>query len=86
MRAAGIGRDAVADEGEHGGERDQPRVGAGLGGGAGGRSRDRVMDEEQAPGFLAGELGRLAAQCAAAAADGRLQVKERDFDLPPLGI
>ena len=84
VRAAGIGGDMLADEGEHGGERDQPRVGAGLDGGAGGRGRDQVVDEQQGPGFLPGELGRLAAQRPAGAADGFLQVEERDFSQPPL--
>jgi hypothetical protein len=86
VRAAGVGRDAVADEGERGGERDELRVGAGLHGGAGDRGGGHVVNEEQAPGFLPGEGGRLAAQLAAAAADGRLQVKERDFDLPSLSV
>ena len=84
MRAAGVGGDAVADEGECGGERDQPRVGAALDGGAGDRGSDQVVDEEQSVGFLPGERGRLAAQLAAGAADGCLQVKERDFSRPPL--
>ena len=55
-------------------------------GGAGGGGGDDVVDEQQRPGFLAGEFGGLAAQGAAGAADGPLQVKERDFDLPSLGI
>jgi hypothetical protein len=83
-RAAGVGGDVVSDEGEHGGERDELRGGPGFRGGAGGRGRDHVVDEQQAPGFLPRELGRLAAQRAAGTADCRLQVKERDFSRPPL--
>jgi hypothetical protein len=44
VRAAGVGGDVVADEGEHGGERDQPRVGVGLRRGAGGGRGDHVVD------------------------------------------
>ena len=68
VRAAGVGGDAVADEGERGGERDELRAGAGLDGGAGDRGSGEVMDEEQSPGFLPDERGRLAAQLAAGAA------------------
>jgi hypothetical protein len=42
------------------------------------------VDEQQRPGFLAGEFRGLAAQRAARAADGLLQVKERSFNRPPL--
>ena len=42
---------------------------------AGGHGRDHVVDEQQRPGFLPGEGGRPAAQFAAGAADGALQVK-----------
>ena len=52
---------------------------AGGGGGAGGEPRDHVVREQQRPGFLAGEFRRPSAQDAAGAADGPLQVKERDF-------
>jgi hypothetical protein len=38
------------------------------------------VDEQECPGFLAGEFGALAAQRAAGAADGPLEMKERDFD------
>jgi hypothetical protein len=86
VRAAGIGGNVLADEGEQGRERDEPRAGAGLGGGAGCRRCGHVVDDQQGPGFLAGEFGRLAAQRAAGTADGLLQVKESDFDLPPLRI
>jgi hypothetical protein len=40
--------------------------------------------EQQRPGFLAGEFRRPSAQDAAGAADGPLQVKERDFSRPLL--
>jgi hypothetical protein len=53
---AGVGGDAGADEAEDGGERDELGIGAGLGGGAGGRGRDDVVDEQQCPGFLAGQF------------------------------
>jgi hypothetical protein len=44
VRAAGIGGDVAADQGEHGGERDQARVDVGLPGGAGGDRRGHVVD------------------------------------------
>ena len=73
-----------ADDAEHGSERDEVRIGAGGRGGAGGgRGRD-VMDEQQCPGFLAGEFRGLAAERAAGAADGFLQVEEGYFNQPPL--
>jgi len=37
------------------------------------------VDEQERPGFLAGQFRGLAAQRAAGAADGFLQMKERDF-------
>ena len=75
-----------ADEAEDGGERDEPGVEPGGSGGAGGGGGHDVAAEQECPGFLAGEFGGLAAQWPAGAADGSLQVKERDFDLPSLGI
>ena len=84
--AAGVGGDVGADEAEDGGERDEAGVEAGGSGGAGGCGGGDVVDEQQCPGFLAGEFGGLAAQRAAGAADGPLQVEERDFDLPSFGI
>ena len=82
--AAGIGVDAGADQAEHGGERDQVRVDAGEGGGAGGDGGDHVVDEEECPCFLAGQDLGLAAQHAAGAAEGFLQVEERYFNQPLL--
>ena len=84
--AAGVGGDVGPDEAEHGGERDEPGVESGGSGGAGGCGGGDVVDEQQCPGFLAGEFRGLAAQRAAGTADGPLQMKERDFDLPSLGI
>jgi len=78
--AGSIGGDVGADEAEDGGERDEP----GGSGGAGGGGGHDVVDEQECPGFLAGEFGALAAQWPAGAADGSLQVKERDFSQPPL--
>ncbi len=78
--AGSIGGDVGADEAEDGGERDEPGIQAGGPGGAGGGGGHDVVDEQQCPGFLAGEFGGLAAQRAAGAADGLLQVKERDFE------
>ena len=78
--AAGVGGDVGADEAEHGGERDKAGVEAGGSGGAGGGGGHDVVDEQQCPGFLAGEFGGLAAQRAAGAADRLLEVEERDFD------
>ena len=74
------------DEAEDGGERDEPGVEPGGSGSAGGRGGGDVVDEQECPGFLAGQFRGLAAQRAAGTADGPLQVKERDFDLPSLGI
>jgi len=84
--AAGIGRHVAADEREDRGEGDEAGIGAGQGGGAGGCGGRHVVDEQQRPCFLAGELGGLAAQGAAGAADGSLQVQERDFHLPSFGV
>jgi hypothetical protein len=80
--AGNVGGDVGADEAEDGGERDEPGVEPGGSGGAGGGGGHDVVDEQECPGFLAGEFGGLAAQWPAGAADGSLQVKERDFDLP----
>ena len=82
--AGSIGGDVGADEAEDGGEGDQARVDSGDGSGAGGRGRRDVVDEQQCPCFLAGEVRGLAAQRAAGTADGPLEVKERDFSQPPL--
>jgi len=82
--AAGVGGDVGADEAEHGGEREEPGVEAGFRGGAGGRGGHDVVDEQQCPGFLPGQFRGLAAQRPAGAADGFLQVKERDFNRPLL--
>src|SRR5581483_932962 len=54
VRAAGIGGDVSADQGQHGGERDQAGVEAGLRGGAGGERGGHVVDQQQCPGFLPG--------------------------------
>ncbi len=78
--AAGVGGDGSAGEGQHGGEADLTGREAGGGGGAGGEPGDDVVGEEQCPGFLAGQDGGAPAQDAAGAADGPLQVKERDFE------
>ena len=61
-----------------------PGAEAGGRGGAGGEPGDHVVREEQRPGFLAGQGRRAPAQDAARAADGPLQVQERDFDQPSL--
>jgi hypothetical protein len=82
--AGSIGGDVGADEAEDGGERDEPGVDSGGPCGPGGRGGRDVVDEQQCPGFLAGEFGGLAAQRAAGAADRPLQVEERDFSRPPL--
>jgi hypothetical protein len=66
----------LADQGEHGGEGDGGEAGAGDGRGPGGHGGDHVVHEEQRSGFLPGEGRRPAAQHAAGAADGLLQVKE----------
>ena len=81
--AAGVSVEAGADQAEHGGERDQVRIDAG-GGGAGRDGGDHVVHEQECPGFLPGEDLGPAAQDAAGAAEGLLQVQERDFDLPSL--
>jgi hypothetical protein len=82
--AAGVSVEAGADQAEHGGERDQVRVDAGQGARAGSDGCDHVVDQEECPCFLPGEGLGLAAQDAAGAAEGFLQVKERDFNRPPL--
>jgi len=82
--AGSIGGDAGADEAEDGGERDEPGVESGGSGGAGGGGGHDVVDEQECPGFLAGEFGGLAAQRAAGAADRLLEVEERDFNRPPV--
>ena len=79
VAAADVGGDVGADEGEHGGERDGGDTGPGCGGGPGGHGRDHVVHEEQRPGFLPGQGGRPAAQFAAGAADGFLQMQEGGF-------
>src|SRR5712691_13028989 len=84
--AAGVSADAGAGEAEHGGERDQVRVDACQGGGAGGDGGDHVVDQQECPCFLAGQDFGLAAQHAAGAAEGLLQVQERDFNLPSFGV
>src|SRR6266404_3929593 len=84
--AGSIGGDVGADEAEDGGERDEAGIEPGGSGGAGGGGGHDVVDEQECPGFLAGEFGGLAAQWPAGAADGSLQVEERYFYLPSLGI
>jgi hypothetical protein len=84
MPAAGVSDRLGADQGQHGGEGE----GAGVDAGAGGCLRrdggDHVVDEHQRPGFLADERDGAAAQDAARAAYGFLQVQERGFGgLPP---
>ena len=54
VRAAGVGGDGGAGEGQHGGEADLAGRQAGGGGGAGGEPGDHVVREQQRPGFLAG--------------------------------
>jgi hypothetical protein len=78
--AARVGGDMGPDEAEDGGERDEAGVDAGGSGGAGGRGGGDVVDEQQCPGFLAGQVRGLAAQRPAGTADGPLEMKERDFD------
>jgi hypothetical protein len=60
--AGGVGGDVGADEAEDGGEGNGPGVDAGGSGGAGGCGGDDVVDEQERPGFLAGEVRGLAAQ------------------------
>jgi len=74
-----LGGDVGPDEAEDGGERDEAGIESGGSGGAGGGGGGEVVDEQQRPGFLAGQFRGLAAQRAAGAADGFLQMKERDF-------
>src|SRR5579863_8067503 len=69
VRAAGIGGDVAADEGQHGGERDEAGVEAGLAGGAGGEGGGHVVHEQQRPGFLPRECGRASSQHAAGSFD-----------------
>ena len=82
--AGSLGSDVGADEAEHGGERDEAGVDARGSGGAGGCGGGDVVDEQQCPGFLAGQFRGLAAQRAAGPSDCLLQVKERDLNQPPL--
>jgi len=82
--AAGSGGHVAADQREDGGEGDEAGIGAGQGGGAGGGGGGHVVDEQQCPCFLPGEFRGLAAQGAAGAADGFLQVEESDFRRPSL--
>jgi len=84
--AAGISGHVAADEPEDSGERDEAGISPGQGGGAGGCGGGHVVDEQQCPGFLAGQFRGLAAQRAAGAADGSLQVQERDFYLPSFRV
>jgi len=84
--AAGVGGDVGADEAEDGGEGDEAGVGPGERGSPCGSGGRHVVDEQERPGFLAGEVRGLAAQRAAGAADGFLQVEERYFYLPSFGI
>ncbi len=84
VAAAGVGGNVGPDEAEDGGEGKEAGVDPGRGGGTGGGGGRHVVDEQQRPGFLAGQVGGLAAQRAAGAADGLLQVQERDFNRPPL--
>ncbi len=79
-------RHVAADEREDGGEGDEAGVGA-----AGPAARAAAVAvmlwmSSSAQCFLPGEFGGLAAQGAAGAADGLLQVEERDFHLPSFGI
>jgi hypothetical protein len=76
--AAGVGGDVGPDEAEDGDERDEAGVESGGSGGAGGGGGRDVVDEQQGPGFLAGQVRGLAAERAAGAADGFLQVEESD--------
>jgi hypothetical protein len=48
VQAAGIRSDVAADEGQHGGERDQVRVEAGLAGSAGGEGSSHVVTSSSA--------------------------------------
>jgi hypothetical protein len=82
--AADVGGDVSADEAEHGGERDEPGIGPRFRGGAGGGGGHDVVDEQERPGFLAGEVRGLAAQGAAGAADCLLQVEKSNFSRPLL--
>ena len=82
--AGRLGGDVGADEAEDSGERDESRIQASGSRGAGGCGRGDVVDEQQCPGFLAGQVRGLAAQRAAGAADRPFQVEERDFNQPPL--
>ena len=45
-----------ADEAEDGGEGDAAGIGSGSAGGAGGGGGHDVVDEQERPGFLAGEV------------------------------
>jgi len=84
VRAAGVGGHVAADQAEHRGERDEIGVDAGQRGGTGGDGGDHVVHQQQRPCFLAGQGRGLAAQDAAGAADGLLQVQERYFIRPLL--
>jgi hypothetical protein len=61
-------------------------AGPGRDRGFGGEGRDHVVHQEQCPGFLPGQGGRPAAQRAAGAADGFLQMQECGFHLPSRGV
>src|ERR1700761_1146344 len=71
--AGSVGCDVGADEAEDAGEGDQGGVDAAGCSGAGGRGGRDVVDEQECPCFLAGEVGGLAAEGAPRAPDGFLQ-------------
>jgi hypothetical protein len=58
VRAAGIGGDVAADEGQRGGERDEAGAQAGLAGGAGAEGGGHIAGGQQRPGFLPCGRGR----------------------------
>jgi len=79
VRAAGVSGDVAADQGQHGGERDEVWVEAGGAGGAGGERGGHVVHQQQRPGFLPGQGGRATVQDPAGALDGFLQVQVGDL-------
>ena len=60
--AAGVSCHVGADEAGHGGERDEAGAGSGKGRSTGGGCGHDVMNEQECPGFLAGQFRGLAAQ------------------------
>jgi hypothetical protein len=84
LAVAAAAAGSAADGFQRGGEGDPGGIEAVAGGGEDDQGADGLVDGQQGPDFLAGQVGGLAAQGAAGAEEAGLDLEVAGFNRPPL--